>query len=90
MRGLDSIRSLEFDRNATSNFDMRRCTTASGFDAEVVSTDCNSTRAELQRLDQLRRVSQPRGVKIFRRIATALRAVVCVMTRMDGSADFSG
>ena len=31
-----------------------------------------------------------RGVKIFRRIATALRAVVCVMTRMDGSADFSG
>ena len=31
-----------------------------------------------------------RGVKIFRRIATALRDVVCVMTRMDGSADFSG
>ena len=31
-----------------------------------------------------------RGVKIFRRIASALQAVVCVMTRMNGSADFSG
>ncbi len=31
-----------------------------------------------------------RGVKIFRRIATALRDTVCVMTRMDDSADFSG
>ena len=33
---------------------------------------------------------QARGVKKFRRIATALWDVVCVMTRMDGSADFSG
>ena len=33
---------------------------------------------------------RPGGVKIFRRIATALRDTVCVMTRMDGSADFSG
>ncbi len=30
------------------------------------------------------------AITYFRRIATALRDTVCVMTRMDGSADFSG
>lgn len=35
-------------------------------------------------------VDDDRGVKVFRPIATGLRDVVCVMTRMDGSAAFSG